>query len=66
MPATSDAVVLTRYFELEGEVRTAVSVVKKRGSDHERSIRELTFAGGQISVGETLRDYHGVLTGVPN
>ncbi len=62
----ADAVVLTRYFELEGEVRTAVSVVKKRGSDHERSIRELTFAGGQISVGETLRDYHGVLTGVPN
>jgi circadian clock protein KaiC len=61
----ADAVILTRYYELEGEVRMAVSVVKKRGSEHERTIRELSLRSGRISVGAPLRDYHGVLTGVP-
>ena len=61
----ADSVVLTRYFELDGEVRMALSVVKKRGSHHERSIRELLFRDGMIRVGEPLREYRGVLTGVP-
>jgi circadian clock protein KaiC len=61
----ADAVVLTRYFELDGEVRMAVSVVKKRGSQHERAIRELVLDAGTITVGEPLRGYRGVLTGVP-
>jgi circadian clock protein KaiC len=61
----ADAVVLTRYFEFEGEVRMAMSVVKKRSGRHERSIRELEMRDGTIQVGEPLRDYHGVLTGVP-
>jgi circadian clock protein KaiC len=61
----ADSVVLTRYFELEGEVRMAISVLKKRGGRHERSIRELTMHDGAIQVGEPLRDYSGVLTGVP-
>jgi circadian clock protein KaiC len=61
----ADAVILTRYFEHDGEVRMAVSVVKKRGSQHERTIRELSLRSGRISVGEPLRGYHGVLTGVP-
>ena len=61
----ADAVVLMRYFEDEGEVRQAISVVKMRGGDHERSIREFKMRAGKISVGEPLRDYRGVLTGVP-
>jgi circadian clock protein KaiC len=61
----ADSVVLTRYFELEGEVRMAISVLKKRGGRHERSIRELMMQEGAISVGEPLRGYRGVLTGVP-
>lgn len=61
----ADTIVLTRYFELEGEVRMAISVLKKRGSPHERSIRELTMRDGRIRVGDPLREYHGVLTGVP-
>ncbi|HZH08334.1 MAG TPA: ATPase domain-containing protein [Lautropia sp.] len=61
----ADAVILTRYYELDGEVRMAVSVVKKRGSQHERTIRELSLRSGRISVGAPLRGYHGVLTGVP-
>jgi circadian clock protein KaiC len=61
----ADAVVLLRYFESKGEVRQAISVVKKRGSNHERAIREFGMSDGHIKVGETLRDFRGILTGVP-
>jgi circadian clock protein KaiC len=61
----ADSVVLLRYFESEGEVRQALSVVKMRGGEHERSIRDFSMKGGRIAVGEPLRDYRGVLTGVP-
>lgn len=61
----ADAVVLMRYFELDGEVRQAISVMKKRGGEHERSVREFRMANGRISLGLPLRNYRGVLTGVP-
>ena len=61
----ADLVVLMRYFELDGEVRQAISVVKMRGGAHERTIREFKMRDGQITVGEPLRDYRGVLSGVP-
>jgi circadian clock protein KaiC len=61
----ADAVILLRYFESRGEIRQAISVVKKRGGAHERSIREFRMQDGRISVGPPLRDFRGVLTGVP-
>jgi circadian clock protein KaiC len=61
----ADAVILLRYFEMKGEVRQAISVVKKRGGTHERTIREFCMENGRISVGQPLRDFRGVLTGVP-
>lgn len=61
----ADAVVLLRYFETNGEVRQAISIVKKRGGAHERTIRELRLTSGGIVVGEPLRGFRGVLTGVP-
>lgn len=61
----ADAVILMRYFEAKGEVRQIISVVKKRGGAHERSIREFKMAEGRIQVGEPLRDFRGILTGVP-
>ena len=61
----ADAVLLLRYFEAKGEVRQAISVMKKRGSAHERTIREFKIERGGIRVGETLHDFRGVLTGVP-
>jgi circadian clock protein KaiC len=54
-----------RYFETKGEVRQAISVVKKRGGAHERSIREFRMEKGHITVGQPLREFRGVLTGVP-
>jgi circadian clock protein KaiC len=61
----ADAVVLLRYFEARGEVRQALSVMKKRGSRHERTIREFGFDDGRIFVGSALREFRGILTGVP-
>ena len=61
----ADAVILLRYFEAGGEVRQAISVIKKRGSRHERTIREFRLDGGHISIGQALRQFRGILTGVP-
>ncbi|MBD9666367.1 circadian clock protein KaiC [Variovorax beijingensis] len=61
----ADAVVLLRYFELEGEVRQAISVLKKRGGAHERSIRDFSMTATGLKVGEPLRHFRGILTGIP-
>ncbi|MGC3983408.1 MAG: ATPase domain-containing protein [Pseudorhodoferax sp.] len=61
----ADAVVLLRYFELAGEVRQAISVVKKRGGRHERTIRDFSLTSTGIHIGEPLRHYRGILSGVP-
>jgi circadian clock protein KaiC len=61
----ADAVILLRYFEARAEVRQAISVVKKRGGEHERTVRELLLASGQIRIGPVLREFRGILTGVP-
>jgi circadian clock protein KaiC len=60
----ADSVLLLRYFEAEGQVKQAISVVKKRTGGHERSIRELKLDKG-IQVGKPLLNFRGVLTGVP-
>jgi circadian clock protein KaiC len=62
----ADTVVLLRYFEVSGEVRQAVSVVKKRSGDHERTIRESRVQKGGLHVGPPIREFQGVLTGVPS
>ena len=61
----ADAVLLLRYYEADGEVRQAISAIKMRGGEHERTIREFTMKGGRVQVGEPLRDYRGVLSGTP-
>lgn len=61
----ADAIVLLRFFEAEGEVRKAISVVKKRTGVHENSIRELRLGPDRIRVGDPLRQFQGILTGVP-
>lgn len=61
----SDAVVLVRFFEAAGELKRAVSVIKKRTGGHEASIREYRIGADGLHVGEPLSDFSGVLTGVP-
>src|SRR5206468_9534932 len=61
----ADTVVLLRYFEHAGQVRRAISVVKKRTGVHEQTIREVAIGKGGMRVGEPLHAFRGVLTGVP-
>ena len=61
----ADAVLLLRYFEDRGEIRQAISVIKKRGGEHERTIREFSMRGGRIQIGEPLHNFRGVLSGIP-
>jgi circadian clock protein KaiC len=61
----ADTVMHLRFFEAAGEVRQAISVIKTRTTSHERTIREFRIGTGGLTVGEPLRDFQGVLTGVP-
>jgi circadian clock protein KaiC len=59
----ADTVVLLRYFEAFGQVRQAISMVKKRTGPHEHSVRELRISNHGLRVGRELREFHGVLSG---
>jgi circadian clock protein KaiC len=62
----TDNILLLRFFEAAGEVRRAISVVKKRTSQHEHSIREFKIGGPEgVQVGQPLTGFQGVLTGIP-
>jgi circadian clock protein KaiC len=61
----ADTVLLFRYFEVAGEIKQAVSVFKKRTGEHERTLRELKISGKGLQVGESLAEFRGVMTGVP-
>ncbi len=61
----SDSVLLLRFFEAGGEIRRAVSVLKKRTGSHENTIREFRIDGGGVQVGPKLEGFRGVLTGTP-
>jgi len=56
---------MLRYFEAGGEVKQAIAVFKKRGGYHERTLRGFKLSSDGIEVGEVLREFHGILTGVP-
>lgn len=61
----ADTVILLRYFEAQGEVRQALSVIKKRTGNHERTIREMSLNKRGVVIGEPLREFQGILTGSP-
>jgi circadian clock protein KaiC len=61
----ADAIVLFRFFETRGQIRKAISVVKKRTGEHETAIRELKIGPQSLHVGEPLTAFHGILSGVP-
>jgi circadian clock protein KaiC len=61
----ADTVLLLRYFEMDAEIRQAISVFKKRTGAHERTLRELKITAAGIQVGEPLVGFRGIMTGVP-
>lgn len=61
----ADAVLLIRFFEADGRIRKAISILKNRGGEHEDSIRELRIDAEGIRIGAPLTNFRGVLTGTP-
>src|SRR5262249_19883610 len=61
----ADTVILLRFFEAQGRVRRAISVIKKRTGSHEDTIPELTINGRGLALGTPLERFQGVLLGVP-
>jgi circadian clock protein KaiC len=58
-------IVLQRYFELDGELRTFLTVIKTRARGHSRDMREYKVTSNGIVVGERLRELKGLITAVP-
>jgi circadian clock protein KaiC len=61
----ADCVVLLRYYEAEGELHKAISVMKKRSGDHEKAIREFSMGESGVRVGPPLKHFRGILSGIP-
>jgi circadian clock protein KaiC len=61
----SDDIIAMRYIELEGCLRTVLSVIKMRGSNHSRELRIAEVTSKGLSIGEGLKGYRGIITGVP-
>jgi circadian clock protein KaiC len=61
----ADTVIMLRYFEALGRVRRAISAIKKRTGAHEDTIREFQITSRGITIGPPLREFQGVLRGVP-
>jgi circadian clock protein KaiC len=61
----ADTVVVLRYFEHQGNVKKAISALKKRTGGHEGAIREIWFDQAGIHLSEPLLTLRGILTGVP-
>ena len=62
----ADCVLLLRYFEAEGKIHKAISVMKKRSGAHETAIRAFGMNDKGIEIGDALTKYRGVFSGLPN
>jgi circadian clock protein KaiC len=61
----ADNIIMLRYLEAEGELRKVLTVVKMRRSAHSRELRSYTLSSRGMRIGKPLREYRGILSGVP-
>ncbi len=61
----TDTIILLRYVEMLGEMRRGVTVLKMRGSMHEKDIREFTIDDKGMHIGKPFRNIIGILSGKP-
>ncbi|HEX8154653.1 MAG TPA: ATPase domain-containing protein, partial [Thermoanaerobaculia bacterium] len=60
----ADAVILLRYYETRGAFRRAISMLKKRTSVHEQSVRDYQLTSHGVRVGNVLEEFRGILSGM--
>ncbi|HEX7512527.1 MAG TPA: ATPase domain-containing protein [Candidatus Methylomirabilis sp.] len=61
----TDDILRLRYIELAGELRKVLMIVKMRGGNHSKAIREYTITPAGLVLGEGLAAYRGLVTGTP-
>ncbi len=62
----TDDIIRLRYVEIDGQLRKIVTVIKMRGGEHSKDIREYVINSNGLEVGDRLEGYQGLMTGVPN
>ena len=63
--ATTDSIILLRNVEMNGELRRGLTVLKMRGSQHDKDIREFVIDGSGMHIGKPFRNVNGILAGHP-
>jgi circadian clock protein KaiC len=61
----TDSIILLRYVEMYGEMRRGITVLKMRGSQHDKDIREFSIDGQGMHIGRAFRNVSGILAGNP-
>jgi circadian clock protein KaiC len=61
----TDTIILLRYVEMYGEMRRGLTVLKMRGSQHDKNIREFSIDGDGMHLGKPFRNVTGILSGHP-
>jgi circadian clock protein KaiC len=61
----TDSIILLRYVEIFGEMRRGLTVLKMRGSMHDKEIREFKIDGNGMHIGEQFRNITGIFAGTP-
>ncbi len=61
----SDSIILLRYVEMSGEIRRGLTVLKMRGSEHDKEIREYTTDGTGMHIAKPFRIITGIIAGTP-
>ena len=60
----TDSIILLRYVEMYGEMRRGITVLKMRGSTHDKQIREFSIDGAGMHIGKPFRNVSGILSGL--
>jgi circadian clock protein KaiC len=61
----TDDIIRLRYVEIEGQLRKVITIVKMRGGNHSKDICEYEITPEGMRIGSRLKDYRGLITGVP-
>jgi circadian clock protein KaiC len=61
----TDSIILLRYVEMYGEMRRGITVLKMRGSMHDKDIREFSIDHQGMHINKPFRNVTGILAGTP-
>ncbi len=60
-----DCVIMLKPVEIESSIRKALAVLKMRGSDHDKHLREFEITPTGVKITSAFANYEGLISGVP-